>query len=430
MQYCDLPHLPGRKPFGGQILSHDFVEAALMLKENWQVWFAYDLEGSYEEAPQDMIDNAQRDRRWCQGNLQHGLVLFAKGLRGVSRIHLMLGNLRLSGQPAVAAVPADVQLDALVSRNTPGLSEITVAAFTPFLQTERHGARLPDLRHLHGRAVPAQGARAGGPGPRSGNGAEAFGGCAQAPRSARWPKPLFSALHAPLQMLWHSQFVATILLGIGVHWGPQKRTADGIDLVAAAPRALGPHPHRPGLGRCRCGAWITPSFWWFAPVLAGMVLSIPLSVLTSRSRVGALTQDWGLFLTPEEVDPPPELTELRERLRLLDESGEGAPHPPNSGLTDAVLDPYANAIHVSLLREAMLNPVQAERVRQFGAGQSTVQELAKRALGEGPTALNIQEQLQLMNDPDAMSRLHRQIWVLPAEKLAPAWQAAMHRLAR
>ena len=56
-----------------------------MLKENWQVWLAYDLEGSYEEAPQSLIDNAQRERRWCQGNLQNGLVIFAKGLRGVSR---------------------------------------------------------------------------------------------------------------------------------------------------------------------------------------------------------------------------------------------------------------------------------------------------------------------------------------------------------
>ncbi|HWI57786.1 MAG TPA: glucans biosynthesis glucosyltransferase MdoH, partial [Bacillota bacterium] len=41
MQCCDLPQLPGAKPFGGHILSHDFVEAALLLKENWQVWFAY-----------------------------------------------------------------------------------------------------------------------------------------------------------------------------------------------------------------------------------------------------------------------------------------------------------------------------------------------------------------------------------------------------
>ncbi len=82
MQFCDLPQLPGRKPFGGQILSHDFVEAALLSRENWEVWFAYDLEGSYEEAPQAMIENAQRERRWCQGNLQHGLVLFAGDCAG------------------------------------------------------------------------------------------------------------------------------------------------------------------------------------------------------------------------------------------------------------------------------------------------------------------------------------------------------------
>ena len=91
MQYCDLPQLPGRKPFGGAILSHDFVEAALLVRANWQVWLAYDLPGSYEEAPQGLIENAQRDRRWCQGNMQHGLVLFARGLRGVSRMHLLQG---------------------------------------------------------------------------------------------------------------------------------------------------------------------------------------------------------------------------------------------------------------------------------------------------------------------------------------------------
>ncbi len=91
MKWCALPQLPGRHPFGGHILSHDFVEAALLARENSQVWLAHQLPGSYEEAPQTMIDNARRDRRWCQGNLQHGMLLLARGLRGVSRIHLLLG---------------------------------------------------------------------------------------------------------------------------------------------------------------------------------------------------------------------------------------------------------------------------------------------------------------------------------------------------
>ena len=84
IQFCDLPKLPGKKPFGGQILSHDFVEAALLRKENWEIWFAWSLGGSYEESPRTILANAQRDRRWCQGNLQHAMLLFARGLRGIS----------------------------------------------------------------------------------------------------------------------------------------------------------------------------------------------------------------------------------------------------------------------------------------------------------------------------------------------------------
>src|SRR5271168_4953977 len=134
MQFCDLPQLPGRKPFGGQILSHDFVEAALMSRENWEVWFAYDLEGSYEETPQAMIENAQRERRWCQGNLQHGLVLFAKGLRGVSRLHLLLGICGYLAGPLWLAFLLTFNWIYAYQKHT-GLSDITVQAFTPYLSS-------------------------------------------------------------------------------------------------------------------------------------------------------------------------------------------------------------------------------------------------------------------------------------------------------
>ena len=68
---CALPGLPGKEPLGGRILSHDFVEAALMRNAGWEVWFAYDLEGSYEGLPPNLTEYVKRDRRWCQGNLQH-----------------------------------------------------------------------------------------------------------------------------------------------------------------------------------------------------------------------------------------------------------------------------------------------------------------------------------------------------------------------
>src|SRR5882757_11351987 len=132
MLCCDLPHLPGLKPFGGQILSHDFVEAALMSRENWEVWFAHDLEGSYEEAPQALIENAQRERRWCQGNLQHALVLFTKGLRGVSRLHLILGICGYLASPLWLAFLITFNWIYWYQEYT-GLSRIPVQAFTPYL---------------------------------------------------------------------------------------------------------------------------------------------------------------------------------------------------------------------------------------------------------------------------------------------------------
>ena len=149
MQFCDLPQLPGRKPFGGQILSHDFVEAALMLRENWQVWLAYDLEGSYEEAPQSLIDNAQRERRWCQGNLQHTLVLFAKGLRGVSRMHLILGIFGYLASPLWLAFMLTFNWIYCYQQYT-GLSDHLRASSSIAGRLERHRARVPDFRHLHG----------------------------------------------------------------------------------------------------------------------------------------------------------------------------------------------------------------------------------------------------------------------------------------
>jgi len=90
-QDAGLPHLPGRKPFGGHILSHDFVEAALMRRGGWAIRMVPALGGSFEECPPSLLDFAARDRRWCQGNLQHLAVLPARGLHWVSRLHLLTG---------------------------------------------------------------------------------------------------------------------------------------------------------------------------------------------------------------------------------------------------------------------------------------------------------------------------------------------------
>ena len=426
MQFCDLPQLPGRKPFGGQILSHDFVEAALMSRENWEVWFAYDLEGSYEETPQAMIENAQRERRWCQGNLQHGLVLFAKGLRGVSRLHLILGICGYLAGPLWLAFLITFNWIFWYQKYT-GLSDIPVQAFTPYLNLSgtAHALlifiicmvvlMLPKFLALIDLANDW---------PRR----RLFGGLARATAGVVG-ETIFSTLHAPLLMLWHTRFVVTNFLGISVGWTTQKRAADGTSWTFAFQRHWG---HT--LIGLVWGAFVwrlEPTlFWWFTPVLAGMVLSIPLSVLTSRKSLGARARSAGLFLTPEEIKLPDELLSLRSNLKIHELTDDPAAHPPHAGLAEAVLDPYVNAIHVSLLREKQLNPVYADQLSKLGVGGEPVLVLGEKLLAEGPDKLTVAERLLVMADQRVMVWLHQQSWQRPGETLAPWWRAAILEYSR
>jgi len=102
---CGLPDLRGPKPFGGHIMSHDFVEAALLRRGGWAVHMVPGLAGSYEESPPSLIDLSVRDRRWCQGNLQHAAVLTSRGLSWISRLHLLTGILSYVSSPLWLLVP-------------------------------------------------------------------------------------------------------------------------------------------------------------------------------------------------------------------------------------------------------------------------------------------------------------------------------------
>jgi membrane glycosyltransferase len=426
MQCCDLPQLPGRKPFGGQILSHDFVEAALLLKEHWQVWFACDLEGSYEEAPQTMIDNAARERRWCQGNLQHAMVILARGLRGVSRVHLAAGIMGYLAGPLWLLFLLTFNWMVWYKQHT-GLSDIMVRNFTPFIHLSgpQHAFLifvicmavlfLPKVLALADLALDRSRRRA-------------FGGLAHATVGAV-AETAFSALHAPILMLWHSQFVVAALFGRDTQWGPQRRIASDARWVESA-RRLGVHTL---IGLVWGGAvWRLdhPMFWWFAPVVAGMVLSIPLSVLTSRVRWGRRAQELGIFLTPEESAPTPELAGLRVRMAACKAAGETTPRPRDSGIAAAVLDPYVNALHASLLRENRLNPVHARALAELGAGGPEMPRLRERLLAEGPDGLQRREKLLILSDAQSLPWLHRQVWLRPAGTLAPWWQEAAREYAR
>jgi membrane glycosyltransferase len=90
-KHASLPDLPGKEPLGGKILSHDFIEAALLRRAGWRVEIAGDISGSYEEAPPTLVDLAARDRRWAQGNVQQIQILFAKGFDWLSKVHILAG---------------------------------------------------------------------------------------------------------------------------------------------------------------------------------------------------------------------------------------------------------------------------------------------------------------------------------------------------
>jgi membrane glycosyltransferase len=419
MQFCDLPQLPGQKPFGGQILSHDFVEAALLSRANWEVWLAYDLEGSYEEVPQGMIENAQRERRWCQGNLQHSLVLFAKGLRGVNRLHLLLGIFGYLAGPLWLVFLLMFNWIHWYQKYT-GLSEFTVHGYLTNLSGTAHAflvfiicmavLLLPKVLALIDLSFDWERRRA-------------FGGLARTTVGVVG-ETVFSTLHAPLLMLWHTRFVVTNLFGASVGWSQQRRGPDGTTWLSAIRRHWG-HTLIGLVWGIFMWQLNQVLFWWFTPVFTGMVLSIPLSVWTSRRSLGARARKLGLFLTPEETKPPVELVSLRSQLRIHEMTDDTTPRHPHAGLAEAVLDPYVNAIHVSLLREKQLNPVYAEQLARLGAGREEVRALGRKLLAEGPTQLTAAERLLVMTDAHAMVRLHQQAWLRPDESLAPWWRAAI-----
>ena len=64
-----------------------------MGRAGWTLWLAYDLGGSYEEVPSTLLEEMKRDRRWCQGNLQHLRLLFTEGLFGAHRALFLNGVL-------------------------------------------------------------------------------------------------------------------------------------------------------------------------------------------------------------------------------------------------------------------------------------------------------------------------------------------------
>lgn len=374
MEHCDLPLLPGNGPLGGEILSHDFVEAALMRRAGWKVCLAHDLDGSYEQCPTTMSDYAQRDQRWCQGNLQHIKLLLAEGIHPASRLHLGMGVMSYLASPIwllflILTICQAGGKDAsdLAGSSSGGAIVLFSVAMAMLLLP-----KLWSVLALVGE--PTRVAQHGG-----------------------WKKVLssvtietaISILTAPIMMLLHSHFVVATLTGRQVHWNSQDRGDHGVTFR----EAFRVHSFHTLIGLATVGllTWFTPGLLpWMVPVLIGPILSIPLSMWLGSVGWGKRLRRAMLLSIPEERSEPEVLAAKRRHLSRLKLT--------NVPLFDAVLsDPAFYALHTGILRAtASRLPVTPEFLND-----------ALVAMEEsGPRGLAPDTRRALLNDVHAMEELH------------------------
>ncbi|MFN2375610.1 MAG: glucans biosynthesis glucosyltransferase MdoH [Candidatus Binatia bacterium] len=408
MEHCGLPPLPGKPPLGGDILSHDFVEAALMGRAGWSIWLAFDLPGSFEETPSSMLEEMKRDRRWCQGNLQHVRLLFTEGLFGAHRALFLNGALSyvsallwfsfllLSTAEAVryALTEPDYFPDARtlfpqwpVWRPDWALMLLAVTCVILFL---------PKVLSVVLIFVRGQ--------------ARLFGGGARLLLSVPI-EILLSSLFAPIRMLFHTRFVITNLLGRTVGWKSQPRE----DAETSWKEAITHH----GLDTLFACVWaallfrLSPDyFWWVMPVVGALILSIPVSVLVSKIRLGDSARRFGLFVIPEEVEPPRELVDLDANMAEAKARAAALPAPWQDGFAMAVADPAMNAVHRSTL---------GARRRLKSAIREARRVLLDRIVAEGPDATDTRARRVILTDPDLIDEIHARVWRSDDETVARRW---------
>lgn len=293
---CRLPALPGRPPLGGQILSHDQVEAAMMRSAGYAVWALPVEDGSYEENPPTLPDFIKRDLRWCQGNMQYFQLLARPGFRPMGRVQLALAILMYLIAPFWMGFLALGFANAAIG----GIGLPVVAAFAPVPEGAAIGLLVatmalifaPKLLGFVQVLLSARLRRLYGGLPRL-----VAGGLAEL---------LFSILLAPAVSLTQAIFVVGLLFGRCVRWDAQHRGGRAIPLAEAA-RGLWPQALAGLAGTAALALWAPHVLPWASPVLAAFVLAIPLASVTSRRRVGEALARIGLCAIPEELAPPAEV---------------------------------------------------------------------------------------------------------------------------
>ncbi len=400
MKHCALGRLPGRGALSGEIMSHDFVEAALMRRAGWGVWIAYDLPGSYEEMPPTLLDELQRDQRWCQGNLQNFQLFFTQGLHPAHRAVFMTGVMAYLSAPLwFVFLVLSTALLAVFVLSEPQYFTQPYQLFPNWPRWHPEWA----MRLFGGTMVllflpkilslllilfkPSEWRGFGGPIKLT------MGVIVES---------LFSALLAPIRMLFHARYVSGALAGFASGWKSPPRD----DSQTPWSQAVLRHGGGTVLGLAWLGAvyWLNPDFlWWLLPVAGSLVLAIPLSVFSSRVGLGRAARRGRLFLIPEEAIPPRELRWLWSAMRR----GRSAP-----GFREAVVDPVVHAL-VTL--------TGGRRRRVSPALRNERDAAAEALLQDPPDQADNAASLRVLSDPDTLARMHVRAWTSRATH--PDWRS-------
>jgi membrane glycosyltransferase len=305
-----LPRLKSRRGPGRLILSHDFVEAGLLRRAGWSVRFLPRIEGSYEEVPATLIDYVLRDRRWCQGNLQHLGLLRSRGFHAVSRFHLLSGAMGYLMSPAWFAL---MLVWALIGNGMETNPLRYFSGFDPQVSwpSMSTGNALLILGFMYAmllapKLMSAVAAR------RAGIKMRDVGGLLQFLTSLI-AEILLSIAYAPVLMVQQTIAVARTVFGMRETWNPQQRRGKHYSLAVM----MKFHFLETIIGTLLMAGMMQGLVTlWLFPIMASLVLAVPLSML-SGVNLGAQRWSARQMGTPEHLNAPHIIrSAMKERRRF------------------------------------------------------------------------------------------------------------------
>jgi membrane glycosyltransferase len=371
MKHCALAPLRGRGGRCEDILSHDFVEAALMRRAGYHVWLVSDLAGSYEQQPPHLLAELQRDRRWCQGNLQNLRLIAEPGLHAVHRAMLATGAMSYLSAPLWLAFVLLGTAAWLTGNALPagqGLSfEMawlwTCTVVMLILPRVLGVVAIVLRKELH-----------------------LYGGAASLVKGVLL-EGLLSGIQAPVRMIAHSMFVFVALTGVKLEWRSPPREAAAVSWGDAARRfAL------PGVAAAGLLAGVSSVDWglgaWLLPMAMPLLLAMPLAVLTSLPSLGRKLLQRGVLVIPEESQMPVVLRHASAHARWV---------TPAPSWPDVITDPRL----FELVRKSM-----GDRNTASGMRGHSRRRLLQNVLGaQDAEALSCADRMRLMSEPQSMAHL-------------------------